>query len=195
MHKTIAFYGDSYVTRLQDYCQEDLRVPGQVLWFGKGGLRTDYIKRDGTVDVNAKSKFQILKELKPDVVFINVGGNNLTTTSSPRQVFDRILGLTVELQQAGIKDIYVTEILTRGDFSKCPDPNMDKVCFDRQRKKINTLLGCQLKGNFIRFPDIHFPGDYLPDLVHLTEISPVTRNTGSKKFESRIRRIICSLKH
>ena len=135
MPKTIAFYGDSYVTRLQDYCQEDLRVPGQVLWFGKGGLRTDYIKRDGTVDVNAKSKFQILKELKPDVVFINVGGNDLTTTSSPRQVFDRILGLTVELQQAGIKDIYVTEILTRGDFSKCPYKQLRKhiknQCYNR----------------------------------------------------------------
>ena len=194
MPKTIALYGDSYVERLQKYCHEDLRVPSDVYWFGKGGLRSDFIKRNGEVDISAKAMFRKLKELKPDAVFLNVGGNDLTTSSEPRQVVDRILGLTAELQQAGVGLVYMTEILTRGDFSKCPDQEMNRTCFDRQRKKINSLLRGELKGKFITFPDINYPDDYLSDLVHLMETSSIKNNTGLKKFESRLRRIICSLK-
>ena len=139
MPKTIALYGDSYVARLQDYCNEDLRVPNDVYLFGKGGLRSDLSKRNGEVDISAKLMFRKLKELKPDAVFLNVGGNDLTTSSTPRQVIHRILGLTAELQKAGLRVVYVAEILTRGDFSKCPDPEMNQACFNRQRKKINSL--------------------------------------------------------
>lgn len=39
MPKTIAMYGDSYVNRLKEYCDCNLRVPGKVCWFDKGGLR------------------------------------------------------------------------------------------------------------------------------------------------------------
>ena len=193
--KTIALYGDSYITRRQDNCYEDLHVPCHVYWFGKGGLRSDFINRKGLFDVDSKSKFQDLKELKPDAVFVNVGGNDLSTTSTPKQIFEQIVSLTVELQQAGVKDIYMAEILTRGDFSRCPDPKMDKTCFDRQRKKINSLLKGEFKANFVRFTDISYPDDYLQDLVHLGTTSSVTRNTGMKKFESRIRQIICRLKN
>ena len=113
MPKTIALYGDSHVERLQEYCHEDLRVPSDVYWLGKGGLRSDFIKRNGKVDISAKSMFQKLKDLKPDAVFLNVGCNDLTTSSAPRQVVDRILGLTAQLQKAGVGLVYVTEILTR----------------------------------------------------------------------------------
>ena len=41
--------------------------------------------------------------------------------------YDQIAGLIYELQQAGVLEIYVAEILTRGDFSKCPDPEMNKT--------------------------------------------------------------------
>lgn len=194
MPKTIIFYGDSYVSRLQDYCHENLRVPNLVCWYGKGGLRSDFVNRHGQVDFHGKAMFQEAKEMKPDVVFVNVGGNDLTTTSLPRQIYDQIVAITVDFKRAGAKEIYVAEIISRGDFSKCPDPEMNKTCFDRQRRKINSLLASEFKEKFIRFSDIHYPVDYLPDLVHLSTKPDITRNTGMKKFESRLRRVICSLK-
>ena len=193
---TIAMYGDSYIKRLQDYCDGDLRVPATICWFGKGGLRSDFKDRKGLkIGKDAKSNYEKMKKLLPDVVFINVGGNDLTTTTKPREIYDQIAGLIYELQQAGVKEIYVAEILTRGDFSKCPDPDMNKASFDLQRKKINTLLAKEFKEKFIEFPDIQYPTDYLTDRVHLMDHDSTTRNTGLKKFESTLRRIICSLKH
>ena len=194
MPLTIALYGDSYITRLKNFCKSDLRVPANLCWFDKSGVRSDFIDRKGQIDATAKANYDRLKSLRPDVVFINVGGNDLTTTSNPREVYDRILGLVDELKQVGVKVVYVAEILTRGDFRKCPDPKMNKESFDLQRKKINTLLAKQLKERFLKFSDIRYPNDYSTDLVHLLDFSTATNNTGLKKYESRLCRILCSIK-
>ena len=194
MPLTIALYGDSYITRLKNFCKSDLRVPANLCWFDKSGVRSDFIDRKGQIDATAKANYDRLKSLRPDVVFINVGGNDLTTTSNPREVYDRILGLVDELKQVGVKVVYVAEILTRGDFRKCPDPKMNKESCDLQRKKINTLLAKQLKERFLKFSDIRYPNDYSTDLVHLLDFSTATNNTGLKKYESRLRRILCSIK-
>ena len=83
---TVAIYGNSYVSRLQDFCGGDLRVPASIYWFGKGGLRTDFLNKKGIVDKHAKSMYEQMKSLQPDVVIINVGGNNLSTTTTPREI-------------------------------------------------------------------------------------------------------------
>ena len=59
--------------------------------------------------------------------------------------------------------------MTRGDFSKCPDPEMNKRSFDLQRKRINTLLAKKFKDKFLKFADIDLdnPTDYDKDRVHL----------------------------
>ena len=194
MPTTIALYGDSYISRLQDYCDGDLRVPASIYWCGKGGLRTDFLNRKGVIDKNAKSSYDQLKRLRPDVVIINVGGNDLSTTTKPREIYDHIISLVHDFHQAGVKDVYVAEIMTQGDFTKCPDPQMNKKLFDLQHKKINILLAKELKGKFIDFPDIHYPADYLRDLVNMREYDPTSCNTGQKKYESRLRRVICSLR-
>ena len=59
-----------------------------------------------------------------------------------------------------------------------------RVCSFNGRKL--SLLKGELKANFVRFPDISYPDDYLQDLVHLGATWSATRNTGMKKFESRI---------
>lgn len=194
MPLTIALYGDSYVSRLKNLCGGDLRVPATVCWYDKSGVRSDFIDRHGKFDDKAKANYERLKKLGPDVVFINVGGNDLTTTSNPREIYDKILSLVDELKAVGVKVVYVAEIMTRGDFSKCPDPKMNKTSFDLQRKKINTLLAKKLKDTFVKFSDVRYPADYTKDLVHLLEFATTTNNTGIKKYESRLRRIFCSLK-
>lgn len=194
MPLTVALYGDSYIFRLKNFCKTDLRIPANVNWFDGSGLRSDFIDKKGKIDDTAKANFERLKTLRPDAVFINVGGNDLTTTSNPREVYGRIMCLVDELQQAGVKVVYVAEIMTRGEFSKCPDPKMNKRSFDLQRKKINTLLAKNFKDKFVKFADVHHPDDYAKDLVHLLDFSETTNNTGLKKYESRIRRILCSIK-
>ena len=57
-------------------------------------------------------------------------------------------------------------------------PSNEQTSFDRQRKKINTLLAKELKGKFIKFIDIHYPGDYLNDFVHMQDNDPTSVNRG-----------------
>ena len=165
MPLTVALYGDSYIFRLKNFCKSDLRIPADVSWFDKSGLRSDFVNKKGKIDETAKANFESLKKERPDAVFINVGGNDLTTTSNPREVYDRIICLADELQQAGVKVVCVAEIMTRGDFSKCPDPEMNKRSFDLQRKRINTLLAKKFKDKFLKFADIDLdnPTDYDKD--------------------------------
>ena len=161
MHTTIAVYGDSYMAKLRNHCNSNLRVPATVYWFGKGGLRVDFKKRDGKIDTDAQAMYSRMIDLRPNVAFINVSGNDI--------------------------------IITRGDFSKSPDPNLDKPTFDKIRQKVNALLAKCYKDNFIRFPDIKYPKDYSSDGVHVSTHSESTNNTGMKTYESRIRRVLCSI--
>ena len=88
MSTTITLYGDRYVKNLRNYCNGDLRVPATVFWFDKGGLRADFKKRDGKrIDTDAKAKYDQMIELRPDVAFINVSGNDITTETKPREIF------------------------------------------------------------------------------------------------------------
>ena len=85
--------------------------------------------------------------------------------------------------------------MTWETFPNVPTLKWIKKSFDLQRKKINTLLAKELKGNVIDFPDINYPADYLRDLMHMREYYPTSCNTGKKKNESRLRRVICSTRN
>ena len=193
MPTTIALYGDSYVANLRNHCNSNLRVPATVYWFGKGGLRTDFKKRDGKIDTDAQAMYSRMIDLRPNVAFINVSGNDITTDVKPRDIFNRVVRIVDDLQAAGTTTVFIAEIITRGDFSKSPDPNLDKPTFDKIRQKVNTLLAKCYKDNFIRFPDIKYPKDYSSDGVHVSTHSESTNNTGMKKYESRIRSVLCSI--
>lgn len=196
MSTSIALYGDSYVKRLREFCNNDLRVPGTVYWYDRSGLRADLKKRDGQrEDTDARAMYNSMLELRPDVAFINVSGNDITSQTTPREIFDRVVLIVKDLQAAGTSTIFVAEIMTRGDFSKSPDQHLDKATFDRKRQKINSLLAKRFKENLIRFSDVRYPDDYDNDHVNLLKNSISTANTGMKKYESRIRRILCSLKN
>ena len=98
------------------------------------------------------------------------------------------------LEESGTKTVFIAEIMTRGDFSKSPDSILNKTTFDNKRQKINYRLAKTYKDHLIRFPDMRYPRDYHTDLVHLLQDSSSTNNTGMNKYESRIRRLLCSLR-
>lgn len=148
-----------------------------------GGLRTDRM--------DYRLYDRMLRK-RPQIAVINIGGNDITPTSAPRDIFKRICNIVEDLHDSGVKHVFIAEIMTRGDFSKCP--GLTKVSFDLQRKKINHLLAKTYKEKLIRFSDIRFPKDYSYDGVHMGTEVTTTRNTGMKKYESRIRRILCSVR-
>lgn len=72
-----AVLGSSYVERLRRFTSEDLKVPGEVRWFGVPGLRCDSLTEE---------MWRRNLTYKPDCLFLRVGGNDITTTTSPNDV-------------------------------------------------------------------------------------------------------------
>ena len=178
-----ALFGDSYIKRLRDYCNDDLAVPGHVFFYGKGGLRTDRM-------VNSLWKRCLRRE--PDVCIINIGGNDITTTSEPEDIYQRIVKLVDQLyRRRHVKSVYVAEIQTRGNFRD----GLKKDEFDRQRLIINELLKERYGRCFVEFKDVVYPTDYDDDLVHMDMTERRRRNSGMRKFQNRVRRIFCSYRH
>ena len=184
---TFALFGDSYIKRLRHYCNSDLRVPSRVYFYGKGGLRADRMQTDPT----AKGLWRRCLRREADVYFVNIGGNDITTTSEPEEIFKRIVKLVDELyRQRRVKMVYVAEIQTRGDFRG----GLTKQEFDDQRRVINDLLQNRYHQYFVRFTDVRYSTDYDTDLVHLDSSERLRRNSGMRKYEGRIKRIFCGYK-
>ena len=133
-----AIFGDSYVRRLNFHCIDKHRiaVPGTVKWFHKGGLRTDRMDH---------YLYQRVLHEEADVVIINLGGNDITPVSTPEEIFRRICGIVDDLYDSGVKSVFIAEILTRGDFTKCP--GLTKTVFEKQRFSVNKKLAKKKKKN------------------------------------------------
>ena len=171
----IALFGDSYISHLERFCSGDLKIPGDVRFFGVGGM-------------NFENYSDILKEVKifePDAVFMNLCGNSITSTSKPRELSDEVIKIVNELKQTGVKKVYVAQITERGKFK---DKALKKKSFDGQRKKINKLLREMYEKDFIVLHDIKYHRDYKTDLVHFND-------RGNQKFFYIIRRVLLSFRN
>ena len=152
---TFALFGDSYIKRLRHYCDGDMAVPGRVYFYGKGGTphRQTEDRPDGE---RTMGKRCIRREA--DVYLINIGGNDITTTSEPEDIFERIVKLVDQLyRRHRVKMVYVAEIQTRGDFRG----GLTKQEFDDQRLIINDLLRERYHRYYVQFSDVRYPTDYI----------------------------------
>lgn len=175
-------FGDSYIKRLDIFCNGDLHVPGSFTFVYRGGLRLD------TLGNEMKMK---MKAAKPDTLFLSIGGNDISPVSDPNEIFKGICQLVQDFENAGVRHVYISEILQRADFSKSQPPGLTKSKFNRDRKEINKMLYQKYGDSVIKFHDIHCPRDYLEDLVHLS-IPTVTKKTcGIQKYFHRIRLVFC----
>ena len=84
--------------------------------------------------------------------------------------------------------VYVAEIQTWGDFRG----GLKKQEFDDQTLIINDLLRERYNQYYVSFTDARYPTDYDTDLVHLDSTEQHPRNSGMRKYQSRIKRIFCS---
>ena len=171
----IALFGDSYISHLERFCFGDMKVPGDVRFYGVGGMNFE----------NFSETFDDLKLFKPDAVFINLGGNSIMTTSKPSELAENLINIVNELKKDGVKKVYVAEITERGKFKP---KNLEKKCVDGQRKKINKILRAKYGNDFIVLRDIKYDRDYSTDLVHFND-------RGKQKFFYIIRRVLLSFKN
>ena len=171
----IALFGDSYISRLKKFCRGDMKFPGDVRFYGVGGMNLE----------NYSETIEDVKLFHPDAVFINLGGNNITTKTKPSKFAENLMDIVKELNKIGVQKVYVAEITKRGKFK--PE-KLDKQCFDGQRTKINKLLRKKYGNDFIVFQDINYHRDYDTDLVHYND-------RGMQKFFYRVRRLLLSFRN
>lgn len=137
MSRKIVMYSDSYMKRMQEYCSGDLHVPGTIHWFDKGSLCADFMKRDcQSVDIQTRAMYDRMLLLQPDIASINVSDKDITSKMKPKEIFNLVISIVTDLQTAGVTTIYVGEIMTRSDFSRSPDPNLEEAIFDLKSQKI-----------------------------------------------------------
>lgn len=57
------------------------------------------------------------------------------TQTRPRDIFDWVITNNNNFQDGGVTTIFITEILTNGDFSKSPDQLLETAAFDRKHQR------------------------------------------------------------
>lgn len=110
-------------------------VPGECRFYGVGGMRAD--------NVNQRVLLELM-DFHPETVFVGLGGNDISVNSSPRQTSEDIVKKATVFSDNGAKNVYISEIMTKGQFSKTP--GLKKEIFEKKRnqqtleKEIRTIL-------------------------------------------------------
>ena len=70
-------------------------------------------------------------------------GNDITPVSTPEEIFRRICGIVDGLYDSGVKSVFIAEILTRGNFTKCL--GLTKTAFEKQMFNVHKKLANKYK--------------------------------------------------
>ena len=127
--------------------------------------------------------FQEMIRFCPDIVFLNLSGNDIHSKSEPKQIAENVLAFVRTLKSKGVKTVYFAEICERGKFTK--DPNLTKKCFNAQRKKINKIMNNSGAVKFVTL-SMRFPKEYAKDKIHFS------KPKGTRKFMYSVRRVLMS---
>ena len=92
----LAIFGDSYKTHLEDYTAGRMNVE-RSRFFGVSGMSTTR---------KFKFMFKELKKYRPDVVLMNLGGNNITWSTDIDNVVKSITNIVEELYRHGVRRIF-----------------------------------------------------------------------------------------
>ena len=109
--------------------------------------------------------FDNLKKYRPDVVFINLGGNDMRKPTDIDKLVEKLKDIVDELYYNGVSRIFVTSIIERGRFPKFTC--LDKKTFDKIRRSVNKKLRAALGPDLVDVgKKIKYPRHYDSDLVH-----------------------------
>lgn len=171
-----SIFGDSYVTHLQTFTAGRVDVP-RCRFFGKSGMSTQR---------KFKDCFDDLQKYRPDVVFINLGGNDITKRTVANHLKNRILDIVDKLYLSGVRKVFVASIIERGSFPRFTGLTRSK--FNKIRRSVNRKLRKELGPSFIDVAQkIKYPRHYDGDLVH-----PGSREGGLYLLKKLIERCFSS---
>ncbi|XP_052802114.1 uncharacterized protein LOC128232530 [Mya arenaria] len=97
------------IVRLQKFCDEDLKVPSIVRFFGKGGMTAEWL------DLKL---LHALRAFQPHLVVLILSGNDVLAISSPRRIAGDVLRLRNAILDDGVQEVYLCGIIERGTFPR-----------------------------------------------------------------------------
>ena len=87
-----------------------------------------------------------MKHYRPDVVFMNLGGNDITKSTDIQNLVKRLKNIFKELYENGITKVFVATVIERGSFPEWT--GLTRPVFIKIRhalnKKLRTELGTDL---------------------------------------------------
>lgn len=133
-----------------------LALSGTCRFFGQSGMSTTRKFYD---------KLQSMLQYQPDVVFMILGGNDVSCNSSVDSIVGRLKTIVDKLYSSGIRRVFVGTIIERGSFWH--STGLTKEMFDKIRRGINRKLRRILGPDLIDVvKKLKFPKHYDEHLVH-----------------------------
>ena len=144
----VCVIGHSYITRLRDFCSqtetENLGLDPkefQITFRGKGCLRLR--KCDSRSDLLC---FNII----PDIVFLQIGENDISTSTNSRKLAEDILSVAQYLRHGvGVGLIIVGQLIRRMQFASCRDFNIKVVETNQHIKQMSDILLVFIVGDIV----------------------------------------------
>lgn len=162
--ETVFFFGDSHIRRLGEYVQKSAHLAASnfscsnVEWLGRGGLRAHNVP---------SSMLEKLERIRPDVVVLCIGGNDVTATSTYQEVCTLFAELVKKITALGVQRVLVTPILPR--FRHDRAPGLSSQRFNKHVSKINRWICKQYGPHTVTLKGFHRDWLYRPDGVHLND--------------------------
>ena len=151
----LAIFGDSYVTHLERFIGDRSEV-SNCRFFGVSGMS----KRRKIQD-----KFDELKHYRPDVVFMNLGGNDITESTDIQNLVKRLKNIVRELYENGTTKVFFATVIERGSFPEWT--GLTRRRFNKIRHALNKKLRTELGTDLVDVgKKIKYPRHYNNDLVH-----------------------------
>ena len=150
-----AIFGDSYVTHLETFTGGRSEV-SNCRFFGVSGMST---RR------KFQNKFDEMKHYRPDVVFMNLGGNDITESTDIQNLVKRLKNIVKELYENGITKVFVATVIERGSFPEWT--GLTRPIFNKIRHALNKKLRTELGTDLVDVgKKIKYQRHYNNDLVH-----------------------------
>ena len=98
----------------------------------------------GVSGMSTRRKFQDMfnemKHYRPDVVFMNLSGNDITESTDIQNVVKRLKNIVKELYENGTTKVFVATVIERGSFPKWSGPFQDHQIIPKKTIYCRTIF-------------------------------------------------------
>ena len=106
-----------------------------------------------------------MKHYRPDVVFMNLGGNDLTESTDIQNLVKQLTNIVKELYENGITKVFVATVIERSSFPEWT--GLTRPIFNKIRHALNKKLRTELGTDLVDVgKKIKYHRHYNIDLVH-----------------------------